>query len=154
MSSVEEAQKFWSFKIAGFKCRFVDQCSRSFDFLDKFTLWSKVTLPTRHCFSFFDYEGGIVSHSTLFGRAMWVVNRKGCLQLRKRRVRVSKLVRLVRLEGMPKEGAVCLVRTALYDRSRKTGRQIVGLSFFLSFYYISFLFSNVWLYTCGSNFIF
>ncbi|EYC44491.1 hypothetical protein Y032_0460g1869 [Ancylostoma ceylanicum] len=46
--------------------------------------------------------------------------------LRKRRVRVSKLVRLVRLEGMPKEGAVCLVRTALYDRSRKTGRQIVS----------------------------
>ncbi|EPB72244.1 hypothetical protein ANCCEY_08644 [Ancylostoma ceylanicum] len=27
---------------------------------------------------------------------------------------------------MPKEGAVCLVRTALYDRSRKTGRQIVS----------------------------
>ncbi|KAL6735502.1 hypothetical protein Aduo_005938 [Ancylostoma duodenale] len=47
-------------------------------------------------------------------------------KLRKRRVRVSKLVRLVRLEGMPKEGAVCLVRTALYDRSTKTGRQIVS----------------------------
>lgn len=47
-------------------------------------------------------------------------------KLRKRRVRVSKLVRLVRLEGMPRESGVCLVRTALYDRSRKTGRQIVS----------------------------
>ncbi|VDO30032.1 unnamed protein product [Haemonchus placei] len=45
-------------------------------------------------------------------------------KLRKRRVRVSKLVRLVRLEGMPRDAGVCLVRTALYDRSRKTGRQI------------------------------
>uniref|UniRef100_A0A0K0DR86 SH3 domain-containing protein n=1 Tax=Angiostrongylus cantonensis TaxID=6313 RepID=A0A0K0DR86_ANGCA len=48
-------------------------------------------------------------------------------KLRKRRVRVSKLVRLVRLEGMPKQdGEVCLVRAALYDRSRRTGRQIVS----------------------------
>ncbi|ETN78246.1 SH3 domain protein [Necator americanus] len=49
-------------------------------------------------------------------------------KLRKRRVRVSKLVRLIRLEGMPKESAISLIRTALYDRSRKTGRQIVGYS--------------------------
>ncbi|VDL72563.1 unnamed protein product [Nippostrongylus brasiliensis] len=47
-------------------------------------------------------------------------------KLRKRRVRVSKLVRLVRLEGMPRETGVCLIRTALYDRSRRTGRQIVS----------------------------
>ncbi|KAK6736538.1 hypothetical protein RB195_019305 [Necator americanus] len=47
-------------------------------------------------------------------------------KLRKRRVRVSKLVRLIRLEGMPKESAISLIRTALYDRSRKTGRQIVS----------------------------
>ncbi|VDK48374.1 unnamed protein product [Cylicostephanus goldi] len=53
-------------------------------------------------------------------------------KLRKRRVRVSKLVRLVRLEGMPRESPICLVRTALYDRSRKTGRQIVKQFFDLS----------------------
>ncbi|PAV75534.1 hypothetical protein WR25_14702 [Diploscapter pachys] len=48
-------------------------------------------------------------------------------KLRKRHVRVSKLIRLFRLEGMPKTDVVCgLIRAALYDRSRKTGRQIVS----------------------------
>ncbi|KAF8364187.1 nphp-1 [Pristionchus pacificus] len=47
--------------------------------------------------------------------------------LRKRHVRVSKLVRLVRIEKMNGLGeAGGLVRVCLFDRSSKTGRQIVS----------------------------
>ncbi|GMS84729.1 hypothetical protein PENTCL1PPCAC_6904, partial [Pristionchus entomophagus] len=47
--------------------------------------------------------------------------------LRKRHVRVSKLVRLVRIEKMNGLGADGgLVRVCLFDRSSKTGRQIVS----------------------------
>lgn len=49
------------------------------------------------------------------------------IQLRKRHVRVSKLVRLVRIEKMNGLGeAGGLVRVCLFDRSSKTGRQIVS----------------------------
>uniref|UniRef100_A0A1I7X4W2 BHLH domain-containing protein n=1 Tax=Heterorhabditis bacteriophora TaxID=37862 RepID=A0A1I7X4W2_HETBA len=48
--------------------------------------------------------------------------------VRKRHVRVSCLVRLIRLEGMPKEQSVCgLIRAALYDKSKRTGRQIIKI---------------------------
>ncbi|GMR37030.1 hypothetical protein PMAYCL1PPCAC_07225, partial [Pristionchus mayeri] len=47
--------------------------------------------------------------------------------LRKRHVRVSKLVRLVRIEKMNRLGeGGGLVRICLFDRSSKTGRQIVS----------------------------
>ncbi|KJH41732.1 SH3 domain protein, partial [Dictyocaulus viviparus] len=67
-----------------------------------------------------------LSHSNIgFHDLYWNYNDD---KLRKRRVRVSKLVRLVRLEGMPKVKStdICLIRAALYDRSRRTGRQIVS----------------------------
>lgn len=46
-------------------------------------------------------------------------------KLRKRRVTVSRIVRLVRLDSMPTV-EFGLIRIALYDQSKKTGRQIVS----------------------------
>ncbi|CAI4224204.1 unnamed protein product [Auanema sp. JU1783] len=47
-------------------------------------------------------------------------------KLRKRHVRVSCLIRLIRFEGMPRDIHTGLIRVALYDTSQKTGKQLVS----------------------------
>ncbi|CAB3411450.1 unnamed protein product [Caenorhabditis bovis] len=47
-------------------------------------------------------------------------------QVRKRAIRISKVLRLVRIEGMPSNCTKALVRIALLDESKKLGRQIVS----------------------------
>ncbi|CAI5443671.1 unnamed protein product [Caenorhabditis angaria] len=65
-----------------------------------------------------------LSHTNLgFHDLFWVQDLD---QVRKRNIRISRLLRIVRLEGMPLTSSKAIVRLALLDESRKRGKQIVS----------------------------